>query len=62
MQVSSKMLEIKALNDDFSDSEKHLKNLSLFYTISEVTKCLVNIFCTILIIDRLMELIMGVVR
>ena len=53
---------IEALNDEFSDSEKHLKNLSLFYTISEATKWLVNISCTFLMLHILMELIMGVVR
>ena len=53
---------IEALNDDFADSEKHLKNLSLFYVVSEITKWLVNISCTILMIDILMELIMGVVK
>ena len=53
---------IEALNDDFFDSEKHLKNLSLFYTTSEVTKWMVNISCTVLMLHILMELIMGVVR
>ncbi len=51
---------IEALNEDFADSEQHLKNMSLFYVFSEITKWLVNISCTILMIEIIMEWIMGV--
>ena len=51
---------IEALNEDFADSEHYLKNMSLFYVISEVTKWMVNISCTILLMDILMDFIMGV--
>ncbi len=53
---------IEALNEDFAISEQHLKNMSLFYVISEVTKWLVNISCSILMIDILIKLIMGVLK
>ena len=51
---------IEALNEDFADSEHYLKNMSLFYVISEVTKWMVNISYTILLMDILMDFIMGV--
>lgn len=51
---------IEALNEDFAGSEQHLKNMSLFYVLSEMTKWLVNISCTLLMIEILMELILGV--
>lgn len=51
---------IEALNEDLADSEQHLKNMSLFYVLSEVTKWLVNISCTVLMIDIIMEWILGV--
>ena len=51
---------IEALNEDFADSEHYLKNMSLFHVISEVTKWMVNISCTILLMDILMDFIMGV--
>ena len=51
---------IEALNEDFAVSEQHLKNMSLFYALSEVTKWLVNISCTILMAEIIMEWILGV--
>ena len=51
---------IEALNEDFADSEHYLKNMSLFYVISEVTKWMVNISCTILLMAILTDFIMGV--
>ena len=46
---------IEALNEDFAASEQHLKNMSLFYLFSELTKWLVNISCTFLMIDIIMK-------
>ena len=51
---------IEALNEDFAASEQHLKNMSLFYMFSELTKWLVNISCTFLMIDIIMKWILGV--
>lgn len=50
---------IEALNEDLAASEHHLKNMSLFYVISEIVKWLVNISCTILMIEIIMKWIMG---
>lgn len=51
---------IEALNEDLEDSNHHLRNMSLFYMLSEVTKWLVNISCSILMIEKIMEMILGV--
>ena len=51
---------IEALNNDLEISNHHLKNMSLFYVFSEVVKWLVNISCTLLMIQKIMELILGV--
>lgn len=51
---------IEALNEDFAVSKQHLKNMSLFYVLSEVTKWLVNISCILFLIEKIMELILGV--
>ena len=51
---------IEALNEDFAASEQHLKNMSLFYMFSELTKWLANISCTFLMIDIIMKWILGV--
>ena len=53
---------MKALNDDFSSSEKHLKNMSLFYVTSEIVKWLVNISCTLLMLDIIRNWILGVLK
>ena len=51
---------IEALNEDMAVSEQHLRNMSLFYVLSEVTKWLVNISCTIFMMEIIMEWILGV--
>lgn len=51
---------IEALNEDLDLSELHLRNMSLFYILSEVMKWMVNISCVMLMIKKLMELILGV--
>ncbi len=51
---------IEALNEDFAISEQHLKNMSLFYVLSEITKWLVNISCTLLLIEKLLKIVFGV--
>ena len=51
---------IEALNNDLEISNHHLKNISLFYVFSEVVKWLVNISCTLLMIQKIMEWILGV--
>lgn len=51
---------IEALNEDFAASQQYLQNMSLFYMFSEVTKWLVNISCTFLMIDIIMKWILGV--
>ena len=53
---------IEALNDDFALSERHLKNMSRFYAIAEVTKWMVNISCTVLMMHIIMGWIVGVFR
>lgn len=51
---------IEALNEDLEISGTHLRNMSLFYVLSEVSKWLVNISCGVLLIEKLMKLLMGV--
>lgn len=51
---------IEALNEDLENSGQHLRNMSLFYVLSEVVKWLVNISCSILLIEKLIKLILGV--
>ena len=51
---------IEALNEDFAASWKYLKNMSLFYMLSEAAKWLVNISCTFLMVDIIMKWILGV--
>lgn len=50
---------IEALNEDLHVSEQHLKSMSLFCVVSEIMKWVVNISCTLLMIDILMKLILG---
>lgn len=52
---------IEALNEDLEASETYLKNKSLFLVISEAVKWLVNILCTILFMEKVMELIVGAI-
>ncbi len=51
---------IEALNEDLHVSEQHLKNVSLFCVLSELTKWLVNLSCTLLMIELIMKLFLGV--
>ena len=51
---------IEALNNDLEVSDHHLKNMSLFYMLSEMVKWLVNISCSLLMIQKIMEWILGV--
>lgn len=52
---------IEALNEDLEASENYLRNRSLFLVLSEAVKWLVNILCGLLMIEKVMELIVGVV-
>lgn len=51
---------IEALNNDLEVSDHHLKNMFLFYMLSEMVKWLVNISCSLLMIQKIMEWILGV--
>ena len=51
---------IEALNEDLEMSDQHLKNMSLFYVLSEILTGLVNVSCALLLIHKLFELILGV--
>lgn len=52
---------IEALNEDLEASENYLRNRSLFWVFSEAVKWLVNILCCLLLIEKVMELIVGVI-
>lgn len=52
---------IEALNEDLEASETYLKNRSLFFVASEAVKWLVNILCILLFVEKVMELIVGVI-
>ena len=51
---------IEALNEDLDISNLHLRNMSLFYVLSEVLIGLVNVSCILLLIQRMLEFILGV--
>lgn len=51
---------IEALNAELELSGQHLRNMSLFYVLSEVFKWLVNISCSLFMIEKMMEWIFGV--
>lgn len=51
---------IEALNEDLDISNLHLRNMSLFYVLSEILTGLVNVSCALLLIHKLFELILGV--
>lgn len=51
---------MEALEEDLEISGNHLRNMSLFYALAEIVKWLVNISCSILMIQKMMELILGV--
>ena len=51
---------IEALNEDLDISSLHLRNMSLFYVLSEVLTGLVNVSCVLLMIERILEFVLGV--
>lgn len=51
---------IEALNEELEISDNHLKNMSLFYALSEITKWLVNISCILILVVKLVKFILGV--
>ena len=51
---------IEALNGDLEHSGQHLRHMSLFYVFSEIVKWLVNITCSLYMLEKIMELILGV--
>ncbi len=51
---------IEALNEDLDISNLHLRNMSLFYILSEILTGLVNVSCALFFIHKLFELILGV--
>lgn len=51
---------MEALEEDLEISGNHLRNMSLFYALAEIVKWLVNISCSILMIQKMMQLILGV--
>lgn len=51
---------IEALNEELEISDNHLKNMSLFYAFSEITKWLVNISCILILVVKLVKFILGV--
>lgn len=50
---------MEALEEDLEISGHHLRNMSLFYVLSEILKWLVNLSCIILMIEKVMTLILG---
>lgn len=50
---------IEALNEELEISDNHLKNMSLFYALSEITKWLVNISCILILVVKLVKFILG---
>lgn len=64
MQLDEKeelsMNMIEALNEELEISGHHLRNMSLFYMFTIIIKWLVNLSCTLLIIEKIMEIILGV--
>ena len=51
---------VEALNEDLEISGHHLRNMSLFYVFSVIIKWLVNGSCTVLLINRILNFILGV--
>ncbi len=51
---------IEALNADLHGTQIHLKNMSLFRILCELVKWMVNVSCTLLMFDIIIEWIMGV--
>ena len=57
-ELSMNMIE--ALNEELEISGHHLRNMSLFYMFTIIIKWLVNLSCTLLIIEKIMKFILGV--
>lgn len=51
---------IEALNEELEISGHHLRNMSLFYMFTIIIKWLVNLSCTLFIIEKIMKFILGV--
>ena len=51
---------IEALNEDLENSGHHLRNMSLFYVLAEAVKWTVNVSCALLLIQKIMKWILGV--
>lgn len=51
---------IEALNEDLAVSGHHLRNMSLFYMLAGTIKWIVNVSCGLLLIQKIMEWILGV--
>ena len=51
---------IEALNEDLAASGHHLRNMSLFYMLAGTIKWIVNVSCGLLLIQKIMEWILGV--
>ena len=51
---------VEALNDDLEISGHHLRNMSLFYVFTVIIKWMVNVSCTLLLINRILNFILGV--
>lgn len=56
----SSMNMIEALNEELHLSEQYLKNMSLFCILSELLQWLVNFSCSLLIVEAVMKLFLGV--
>ena len=57
-ELSMNMIE--TLNEDLTISGHHLRNMSLFYMLAGIVKWMVNALCALLLIEKIMELILGV--
>ena len=51
---------IEALNEDLDISNLHLRNMSLFYILSQIMIGLVNLSCLLLLVEKLVKFIFGV--
>lgn len=64
MQLDEKeelsMNMIEALNEELDISNLHLRNMSLFYTFSDVLLWIVNASIILVMVQKLLEWILGV--
>ena len=51
---------IEALDSDLEHSGQHLRHMSLFHIVSEIVRWLVNISCSLFMLKKILELILGV--